>query len=170
MNNLIDIYNQLLKKYGEDRLDSYFDNLSNWFQGDVEGYIARKLINGIPIMQALSPRPPVPQFLYRGMSELRRLPKPGQRVMYRAGKFCSWSEKESVSRGFCQLKRESILLQVSSVEVKKQTIFIWPVDPAVRRFMSKKQFNAWYNYAKEKEWALYIRTPMKIHSVAECQG
>lgn len=95
-------FEQIVNKFGKQSVHEYFLKLKLWLYGDTGKDIAEYLFKNVQILNTLSPLPPIPKVLYRGLFDLSEVPKPKQNIIYSTSRgYASFSEDTSTAREFC---------------------------------------------------------------------
>lgn len=150
-----------VEKFGSEKVYFYLDKLCKWIKdNDHDPGVVNDCIKGIPIYNSISPIPPLPNTLYRGM----RLPDDLRNRIIRANDIryglrnpaCSWSEVKSAAIQFGR-----IVLSVNGKKLPRYAnVFLWPTKNT--EFVEILHLR---RHAEEYEWAVLLKKEMPVDHV-----
>jgi hypothetical protein len=162
------IFGAYLKK-GPDIFERYLRLLFHWMdEGNSEMDHDEKLfiVKHRDIFAAIIPPPKMPAVLYRGLCNLERVPKKGQNVIYtKKSQFTHLTENREIAfnfaKSYASKPPHGIVLEFPKAVIQEQTIFLWPYEDTADNRALFRFFDLDF-YAKEREWAVQIKVPMKV--------
>jgi len=159
----------LIIKFGYKSVLKYLRELSDWIcmgsfeDDDVNTEAIKILYDGRNIFNFYVPEINKNGVLYRGLGNLKKIPKKKQNIVYSPNKgLSSWTENEEVAKRFANSNtgRNVILVVDRSEIIKKSDIIFYNIPE--KSELSKLIYGKFCRYDDEREWVVKIKKPINI--------
>lgn len=141
--------------YGVDRWKFVGEFPHNSIQGVA---IAKLLVDNVDTTRKTSPPPSPPKLLYRGLSKLDELPKPGQVAVYGTQGPASWTNNEETAQWYASSGKGAVLVANGSDVINSGDLFIWPFKHGPLGTLYPPGTLA----RGSSEWAVWIKRPIPL--------
>jgi hypothetical protein len=146
--------------------------IDNWKNGNLDtpgrkNYAATILLQYQDLIRKLAPMPKKPKWLFRGMAFLKKIPEPGQPVLYTSKKsiVSGWTSSLYQAKSFCgSYFHGGLILAVNTNDIDDEQILFYPYNKNCD--FAKI---AWPDpFPKEQEWIIDTRKPLKVSAISFC--
>lgn len=165
-----------MKKFGIKEVVNWGKLVIGWVRQSDDA-IAKKLLHNRKITEYIFGPAPKPKWVFRGMIELRNIPKPGQPTIYtpQRKKASSWTAHFQIAKDFCAgsyryPETSEIVVACSGKEVAKSaTMFLWPSNnESIYKEMDFLMSIEPSTIVAEKEIGLWINKPIAVSGIHYC--